>query len=340
MDKVNLKSLDMDELVIFMDEHDESAFRAKQLIHWMYEKRAGSLDDITVFSKDLRQKLSEVAYIPAFNLANVVTDDDGTEKYLLALNDGLSVECVLIPDENRQTLCVSSQVGCAIGCSFCKTGTMGISRSLEAHEIVDQLLVVSERIEPKIITNIVFMGMGEPFNNLDEVSKSISVMTGVLAMAPRRITVSTCGIVPGILEFPSKIPAVNLAISLNAASNTVRDSIMPINKRYPIEEVIDACKQLPLKKGKRITFEYVLLKGINDSLNEASKLVKLLKGLNSMVNLIPFNPYEGSSYEAPSAETVMEFQSVLTGAGILAFTRKSKGNKVMAACGQLWSDAS
>ena len=337
MDKVDLKSLDMDGLLEFMAGQGEPAFRARQLMHWMYEKRAASIDDITVFSKKLRQRLSESACISTLKLKDRVLDDDGTEKYLLALEDGLSVECVLIPDEDRLTLCVSSQVGCAQGCVFCKTGTMGMSRDLLAHEIVGQLLAVSGLLRPKKITHIVFMGMGEPLLNLLEVAKAIAgTITGILGMSPRRITVSTSGVVPGILDLPFKAPGVNLAVSLNAASDHVRDSIMPINRRYPIAEIVSACRKFPLKKGRTITFEYVLLKGINDSLSEATKLAKLLKGMSAKVNLIPFNPYEGSLCQAPSEESVLKFQSVLMDAGILAFVRKSKGGKVQAACGQLW----
>ena len=336
MDKVDLKSLDMDGLLEFMAALGEPSFRARQLMHWMYEKRAASIDDITEYSKGLRQKLSECAYISSLKLRERVQCDDGTAKYLLALEDGLSIECVLIPDKERLTLCVSCQVGCAQGCGFCKTGTMGILRDLLAHEIVGQVLAVSELIEPGRITHIVFMGMGEPLLNLLETAKAIGTMTGVLGMSPRRITVSTCGVVPGILDLPSKAPGVNLAVSLNAASDHVRDSIMPINRCYPIAELVSACRQFPLKKGRTITFEYVLLKGINDSLNEAARLAKLLKGISAKVNLIPFNPFEGSLCQSPSEESVLEFQSVLMDAGILAFVRKSKGGKVQAACGQLW----
>ncbi len=255
MDKVDLKSLDMDGLVEFMAGLGEPAFRARQLMHWMYEKRAASIDDITEYSKGLRQKLAMCAYISTLMLKERVLDDDGTEKYLLALEDGLSVECVLIPDEERLTLCVSCQVGCAMGCGFCKTGTMGLLRNLKANEIVDQILAVSERLRPRKITHIVFMGMGEPLLNLLEVAKAIGTITGVLGMSPRRITVSTCGVVPGILDLPLKAPGVNLAVSLNAASDHVRDSIMPINRRYPIAELVSACRGFPLKKGRIITFE-------------------------------------------------------------------------------------
>ncbi len=336
MSRTNLKALSDEALVDLMAELGEPAFRARQLVHWMYERAAVSVEEITEFSKELRKKLSRRAYIGAIELSGRVSSEDGTEKFLYTLKDGLSVECVLIPDNDRMTLCVSSQVGCAMGCRFCKTGSMGFLRNLEAYEMVDQLLAVSGLMAPRQITNIVFMGMGEPLKNLEELSEALRKITGLIGMSPRRITVSTCGIAPEIHRLSQKAPGVNLAVSLNASSDRVRDSIMPVNRRYPLEELMQACRSFPLQKGRRITFEYVLLEGVNDSIADAHKLVGLLSGLSAKVNLIPFNPYEGAEFDPPSEETVLAFQDYLVEAGIKTFIRKSKGGDAMAACGQLW----
>jgi 23S rRNA (adenine2503-C2)-methyltransferase len=336
MEKQNLKALSLPAISAFMSELGEKDFRARQLISWIYLKGATSFDEITVFSKDLRKKLSEVAYIGSLSIRDICVSDDGTEKFLIALEDGLSVECVVIPGDNRFTLCVSSQVGCAMGCGICKTGSMGMVRNLFAYEIVEQLLAVSAHIAPSRVSSIVFMGMGEPFNNLEEVQEAIMRITGILGISPKRITVSTCGIVPGIISLPKKTPDVNLAISLNATTDAVRRKLMPVNKKYPLDLLIDACRKYPLKKGRKITFEYVMLKGLNDSIGDAVRLIKLLKGIKAMVNLIPFNTFEGSRYEASDESTVLEFQEKLFSAGVQVFIRKSKGNGVMAACGQLW----
>ncbi len=333
---VNLKSLSEEAIVSFMAELGEPAFRARQLVHWIYERGAVSVDSITVFSKDLRRKLSECSYIGKLEISERVAEGDGTEKYLLRLEDGLCVECVLIPDDDRLTLCVSSQVGCAMRCRFCKTGTMGLVRDLDAFEIFEQLMAVSAAVLPRRITNIVFMGMGEPLKNLDAVSEAVRRITGPLAMSPRRITVSTCGVAPEIMALSTKAPGVNLAVSLNASTDSVRDSIMPVNRRYPIRELLSACRSFPLGKGRRLTFEYVLLEGVNDSTGDAHRLAAILGGISAKVNLIPFNSYEGAEFRPPSPEVVLVFQECLVKAGIHTFIRKSKGGGVMAACGQLW----
>lgn len=336
MSRTNLKALSDEAIIDLMAELGESAFRARQLVHWMYERAAVSIEDITEFSKELRAKLSERAYIGAIELSHRASSEDGTEKFLYKLMDGLSVECVLIPNNDRMTLCVSSQVGCAMGCRFCKTGSMGFLRDLEAYEMVDQLLAVSGLLAPRKITNIVFMGMGEPLKNLNELSEALRKMTGIIGMSPRRITVSTCGVAPEIHRLSQEAPGVNLAVSLNASSDKVRDSIMPVNRRYPLEELLRACRSFPLRKGRRMTFEYVLLEGVNDSIADAQKLVGLLSGLSAKVNLIPFNQYEGAEFATPSEDTVFAFQDYLVKAGIHTFIRKSKGGDAMAACGQLW----
>jgi len=335
LQKTNLKALSKKELESFIANSGLPAFRAKQIISWIYEKYAQSIQDITELSKGLREKLSEKAYISNLELLGRQISKDGTEKFLFGLEDGESIESVLIPDEDRLTLCISSQVGCAMCCRFCLTGKMGLKRNLEAHEIVDQIISASMIIKPGKITNIVLMGMGEPLANFDNVVEALWRMTELIKISPKRITLSTSGIAPKILELPGKAPGVNLAISLNATTDTVRDYIMPVNKTYPLKVLMEACRKFPLSAKRRITFEYVMLKGVNDSDGDAKRLVKLLKGIPSKVNLIPFNPYEGSEFDRPYDERVIRFQNILIGGHLTAIIRKSKGQDILAACGQL-----
>lgn len=335
MDRINLKALSKKELESFVKESGLPSYRAKQIIHWIYEKYATSLEDITELSKDLRKTLSEKAYISNIALLDKKISKDKTEKYLFQLEDGETIESVLIPDEKRLTLCISSQVGCAMNCRFCMTGRLGLKRNLLAYEIIDQIIAVSRAIKPRHITNIVLMGMGEPLNNFENVTEALRRMKDFMSISPKRITLSTSGIVPKILELPKVAPAVNLAISLNATTDEIRDYLMPVNKTYSINKLIEACKRFPLQKGRRITFEYVLIKGINDSSEDAERLVKLLRGIPSKVNLIPFNPYPGSEFDRPDDENVRSFQEILLSHHVTAIIRKSKGQDIEAACGQL-----
>lgn len=359
MSKINLKALSKDALEEFVKEQGLPAYRAKQILQWIYEKRVESIKDITELSKELREKLSDAAYVSNLKLLSRQISKDGTEKFLFGLvapddsprrEDGESIESVLIPDEDRHTLCISSQVGCAMSCGFCLTGGIGFKRNLKAHEIVDQIIAVSRLISkttPPIpplikggergVTNIVFMGMGEPLLNLDEVVEALHRITGLMGFSRRRITLSTCGIAPAIAELYRRAPHVNLAISLNATTDDVRSRLMPINKKYPIRVLLDACRKakLLLSPRDRITFEYVMIEGMNDSLADAKRLVALLKGIPSKVNLIPFNPFEGSSFKKPSDERVLAFQEILVRGKIYTFIRKSKGQDILAACGQL-----
>lgn len=347
--KTNLKSLTPQQMAAFVHDAGLPLFRARQLLHWIYEKYARSIDDITELSQTLRKRLAEQSYISNLILLKRQISGDGTEKFLFALEDGESIESVLIPDKDRLTLCISSQVGCAMGCLFCLTGTLGFKRNLKAYEIVDQGIAVSRIIAPRKCTNIVFMGMGEPLSNFDEVVESLWRMTDLMKISKRRITLSTAGIVPKILELGgaggsvgrtrltprARAPRVNLAISLNATTDKVRDMLMPINNTYPLKSLIDACRRFPLEPRRRITFEYVMLNGINDSTADAKRLITLLKGIPSKVNLIPFNPYRGCGFRRPSDETVHTFQKILLDAHITALIRKSKGQDILAACGQL-----
>lgn len=335
MRKTDLKSLSQRAVESFIKDAGLPSFRSRQILHWIYERYAQAFEEITELSKKLREELAEKAYISNLTLLNRMTSHDGTEKFLFGLEDGETIESVLIPDEKRLTLCISSQVGCAMGCVFCLTGKTGLKRNLGPHEIVDQVISVNRMILPRRITNIVLMGMGEPLANFDNVVEALIRLTGVMMISPRRITLSTAGIVPRIAELGQLRLKVNLAISLNATTDTVRDVIMPINKTYPIKALLDACRKLPLSPTRKITFEYVMLKDINDSIADAKRLVRLLHGIQSKINLIPFNPYSDCEYERPDDIAVLRFQEVLAKADMTVIIRKSKGQDILAACGQL-----
>jgi 23S rRNA (adenine2503-C2)-methyltransferase len=335
MKKTNLKALSKEDVERFFKENNLPAYRARQLLHWIYERGATDIGEITEFSKPLREDLSAKTFISSLMLRKRQVSEDGTEKFLFELEDGGCIESVLIPDENRLTLCISSQVGCRMGCEFCLTGETGFVRDLLPHEIVDQYLSARRLASPGAITNIVFMGMGEPLNNLDNVAEAIRMLTGPAKFSKRRITVSTSGVVPRIPELPKKAPSVNLAVSLNATTDEVRSRIMPINRKHNIQTLLDALRKYPLPPGSRITIEYVLLRGVNDTGGDARRLVRLLKGIPCKINLIPFNEYEGSEFKAPDEARVLAFQKILTDSGMTAIIRKSKGRDILAACGQL-----
>ncbi len=333
--KINLKSLSKDGLSRFVEDIGLPRFRAGQLIHWIYEKHASDISGITEFSKELRSELDRLAYISGLRLARRLKSSDGTEKFLFALEDDETIESVLIPDDARLTLCISSQVGCAMGCKFCLTGKLGLIRNLRAYEIADQVIAVNRLILPRKITNIVMMGMGEPLANLEEVADALWRITEFIGISKRKITLSTAGLVPGIALLADKAPHVNLAVSLNASSDKGRDEIMPINRRYPLKTLMDACRKFPLGPRRRITFEYVMIGGVNDSLEDAGRLVKLVRGLRCKINLIPLNPHPESGMKRPSDTVVLRFQKALADSGLAVFIRESKGQDILAACGQL-----
>lgn len=335
MTKINLKALSKEEIGSFFHRLGLPAFRAMQLLHWIYEKQASTIEEITEFSRELREKLSVEAFISNLGLLERQISQDGTEKFLFGLEDGETIESVLIPDADRLTLCISSQVGCAMCCRFCLTGSIGFKRNLRAYEIVDQVISVGRSIAPRVITNVVFMGMGEPLANFENVVDALWRMREVMKISPRRITLSTAGLAPRILELAEKAPMVNLAISVNATTDDVRDILMPVNKTYPLRELIEACRKFPLPPRRRITFEYVLLKGVNDTPDDAKRLMKLLRGIPSKINLIPFNPYEGAEFGRPEEGRVLAFQEILLEGNMTAIIRKSKGQDILAACGQL-----
>jgi 23S rRNA (adenine2503-C2)-methyltransferase len=335
MSRIDLKALSKSEVEAFFLERGQKIFRAKQFLHWLYERHAESIDHITEFSQNLRAELNELAFISNLVLLNRLVSSDGTEKFLFGLEDGEAMECVLISDEDRLTLCISSQVGCALGCRFCLTGSFGLTRNLSAAEIIDQVIAVGRLVEPRKITNIVLMGMGEPLANLDNVVESLWRITGLMNISPARVTLSTSGLVPSLEKLPLIAPPVSLAVSLNATNDEVRSRIMPVNIKYPLKELLEACRNYPLKPRKKITFEYVVLKGINDSAEDARRLLRILQGIPSKMNLIPFNPYPGAEFRSPDEHDLLVFQKILAEGRMTSIIRKSKGRDILAACGQL-----
>ncbi len=339
-EKTNIKSLSRDEFSALLVDQGLKKFRADQVLSWIYAHYARSFDEMTNIAKPERTQLASSFYIRVPKIVRTETSHDGTRKFLFELEDKHTIESVLIPDEDRQTLCISSQVGCQQACRFCLTGSGGFTRDLKAYEIVDQVLEISRILKEegtRGITNIVLMGMGEPLANFDEVVKAIKLTTSNagLGFSPRRVTVSTDGLVPEIGKLGRAGVKVNLAVSLNATTDEVRDRIMPVNKRYPIKELLAACKRFPLEPRRRITFEYVLLRGVNDSPEDAQRLAKLLRGIKCKVNLIPFNPFPGSEFKRPDDGAVRRFQKVLLDARYTAPVRESRGQDISAACGQL-----
>ena len=337
--KTNLKSLSNTELALFIERMGEKPYRAKQVMRWLYKGFATSFDEMTDLSKGFREELENTAYVSNLNLLKDQTSKDDTKKFLFELEDGESIESVLIPNtkgETSYTLCISSQVGCAMNCLFCKTGELGLKRNLRAYEIVDQVISSKRIIGNDEITNIVFMGMGEPFNNFKEVRAALIKLTELLNFSKRKITVSTSGVVPGINKLGDEGPDVNLAISLNASTDKIRTRIMPINKKYPLKDLMRACRKFPLAPHRHITFEYVLLGGLNDTTEDAERVVELLKGIRAKVNLIPYNTTDpAADLKKPSEHSILVFQNIINNAGIATLIRKSKGADISAACGQL-----
>ena len=319
--------------------------RVNQIWGWVYNKGINSIDEMTTLSLDLREELKKYHNLERPQISDEQVSKDGTKKWLLKFNDGSEVETVFIPDDERGTLCVSSQVGCTLNCTFCHTGTQRLVRNLTSQEIVSQIIIAKDslsewRQEPRQITNIVMMGMGEPLYNFESVRDGILTMSddAGLSISKRKITLSTSGIVPKIKMAGDEIGSM-LAISLHATNNDLRNEIVPINKKYPIEELLEACRDYPgLSNSKRITFEYVMLKGVNDSEAEARDLVKLISGIPAKINLIPFNSWPGSSYECSDWEQIEKFGDIVNRGGYASPIRTPRGEDISAACGQLKSD--
>jgi 23S rRNA (adenine2503-C2)-methyltransferase len=333
-----IQSLSRDDLVNWLSEHGFRTFRADQILKWLYVRLADSFEQMTDLRKDVRTYLSRHFSIDRMPVEQELVSKDGTRKFLFRLQDGETVESVLIPERTHYTLCVSSQVGCAQGCRFCVTGQGGLTRSLTRSEIIGQIREVRRQMtDPGELTNLVFMGMGEPMANYSQLVSAIEAITNNdwgMKFAGRRVTVSTVGLIPKILEL-GRDTRVNLAVSLNAVDDETRSRLMPINRKYPIAALLDACRRYPLRKGRKITFEYILFKGINDSPEHARKLARLLAPLKAKINLIPFNPYPGSLFQRPSEDRIQAFQSVLIDKHYTSVVRYSKGLDIMAACGQL-----
>ena len=330
------------ELIELALELEETPLRGKQLYRAIYGRRVLDLRQITELSKQLREKLIANVSVTETRIERIFYSQDGTRRYLLNLGDRRQVEAVYLPEAHRDTICISCQVGCAVGCKFCMTAQLGIERSMTAGEIISQVLIVLNDVygmgtELPHGTNLVFMGMGESFLNYREVIKSIRIMADQegLGISPKRMTVSTSGIVPRIHEFAREAVRPHLAISLSATTDEQRTALIPINRKYPLRELIKACREYPLGERERLTFEYVMLDGINDTDEDARRLVKLLHGIKAKVNLIPHNPAPELPYRASSMERIMKFQKILVERDLPAYIRRPRGQDISAACGQL-----
>ncbi len=335
-EKIILTKLNKKELTDFLLTLDEKEFRAKQIISWIYNKSASSFDEMTDVKKDLREKLNEIATITDVKIKTKQVSKDGTIKYLLEYGDKNVAECVLMRFDNRGNLtaCVSSQVGCAMGCKFCATGKRGFIRNLLPYEIVEQILTIQRDTKLKV-TNVVFMGQGEPFHNFDNVYKAIEIINSELQIGIRRITVSTSGIVPKIKEIAQKELVPTLAISLHAPNTNLRKQIMPIENKYNLEELKNALQFYCNKTGKRITLEYILIGKLTDTKQAAYELINYMKDIKCNVNLIPYNPVYGDKFQKPSKKDIMTFKYLLESSGKKVTIRLERGADIDAACGQL-----
>ncbi len=343
LQKINIKSLNLPELKQKLDELGMEGFRSQQIKQWLYQKQVSSFEEMTNLGKTYRALLEEHFTIDRLPITRVQVSEDGTRKYLLQLEDGKVVEAVFIPADGRNTLCVSSQVGCAMDCQFCLTAAMGFKRNLSVYEIVEQIGAVVRDLQSngdeRRLSNLVFMGMGEPLLNTKNLYPALDLLQDPFCynFSRQHITVSTSGIATEVEKFGDQT-LVKLAISLNATTDKVRDEIMPINKKFPLQRLLEACQDMNLPKRNRITFEYVMLHDVNDTLEDAHRLVKILSHLKAKVNLIPFNEFPGSSYKRPSDDWIHKFQKILLDAGYVANIRKSRGRDILGACGQLAVD--
>jgi 23S rRNA (adenine2503-C2)-methyltransferase len=344
----NLIGLNRDELIAEIVAIGEKPFRANQLWHWMYHRGETDFSEMTTLSKDFRKTLAEHFVVRRPGVSKELTSKDSSRKWLLEFADGNAAETVFIPEEDRGALCVSSQVGCTLTCSFCHTGTQRMVRNLTPGEIVGQVMLARDSYsewpsgsDDRLLKNIVMMGMGEPLLNYENVAKALKIVMDNegIAISKRRITLSTSGVVPKIRQCGEEL-GVNLAISLHAVNDELRDELVPINRKHPIKELLQACREYPgSSNARRITFEYVMLKGVNDSLADARELVRLMKDMPAKFNLIPFNPWPGSIYECSERKTMARFADFINDAGFSAPIRAPRGRDIMAACGQLRTDS-
>ncbi|MBQ6812268.1 MAG: 23S rRNA (adenine(2503)-C(2))-methyltransferase RlmN [Agathobacter sp.] len=336
-EKIDIKSMNQKELISFMEELGEKAFRAKQIYQWIHEKRVDSFDEMTNISKKLIEVLKEKTYLTSLKKEEVQTSKlDGTKKYLFLLEDGNVIESVLMRYKHGNSVCISSQVGCRMGCRFCASTLDGLVRGLTAGEMLDQIYQIGKDIGERI-SNVVVMGTGEPLDNYDNLLKFIELLTDEngINISQRNLTVSTCGIVPKMRELAEENLAITLALSLHASNQHKRMELMPVANKYDIHEVIDACKYYFDKTGRRITFEYSLVGGVNDTDEDAKELVHLIRGINCHVNLIPVNPIKERDYVQSNAKVIEAFKNKLEKSGINATVRREMGRDIDGACGQL-----
>ena len=341
-DRIELLGLTREELRDFMVGLGELPYRAQQLYYSINHRRVITFDEMTDLPKTLRRLLDEHAVVTRTRIENIFISSDGTRRFLLKLGDDVEVESVFMPEERRDTICISSQVGCPLACDFCMTGVIGLKRNMTAGEINSQVLIVLNEVygagvDPPHGTNIVMMGMGEPHLNYDNVIKSVRLLAdeGGPGIAPRRVTLSTAGVVPRIYDLAKEEIRPRLAVSLTAPNDELRNRLFPINRKYPLSQLMEACRNYPLGERERLTFEYVMLDGVNDSDRDARELVRLLSGIQAKVNLIPHNPAPELQYESSSMERILSFQNILTESGIPSFIRRPRGQDISAACGQL-----
>ncbi len=354
MSRQNLYDLSLQDLQDWVETHDLKPFAVTQMVQWLYDKRVDSIEEMSNVSKTARTLLLEQFSLPQFETVQTHVSTDASLKFVHRLTDGEMIESVLMPQARRITLCVSSQVGCAMGCTFCKTAEMKLKRQLSQGEILGQVLAafkfmvsgspeakqLQDSAETDHISNIVFMGMGEPLHNLDAVVEAVRILLDQRAFnfSRKKITVSTSGLAPQIVQFAKEVPA-RLAVSLNASNDRLRTEIMPINRRHDLQELLAACKEYARLSGGMATLEYVLLRDLNDTLEHAAELVRLISKTPCKLNLIPFNPYPGSPYKRPEEERIKQFHTYLADRGFQVNIRYSKGLDVLAACGQLATDS-
>ena len=339
--RIDLKGMPLEELEAFFSQWGKERYRARQVSRWIYGKLVDNFDVMTDLSREFRAMLSLSCRVSSPPAERIDVSSDGTEKALFRLEDGAAVESVLIPDEERRTLCISSQAGCALGCVFCATAAMGFHRDMLSSEIVHQVCFFSRRLAQRgeKLSNIVFMGMGEPLLNLPQVSRVIDILLSQygFGFSGKRVTVSTAGIVPEMLELARKYP-VSFAVSLNASRDDQRSLLMPINRKHRLKEIVAAMRKIPLQSGRKATVEYVLLAQVNDAPEDAAALARLLKGARIKVNLIPYNEQRSSSFRSPGNEVIERFRDILLAEGIQAIIRERRGADIAAACGQLCAD--
>ncbi len=342
-EKINLLDFTSEKLKAFFLERGEKPFRATQIIKWMHQHSVDNFDDMSNVSKALRADLEDIAEIRSLEIAIHDKSKDGTHKWLLRLPDGNCIETVFIPEDDRGTLCISSQVGCALDCTFCSTARQGFNRNLTVGEIIGQLWLAKKILQPdpesnRVISNVVFMGMGEPLLNFENVVDAMDIMLddNAYGLSKRRVTLSTSGVVPALDRLRDRAD-VSLAISLHAPNDALRDQLVPVNRKYPIKKLLDSCLRYMDGKAarERITIEYVMLDGVNDSDENARELIKVLKDVPVKVNLIPFNPFPETRYKRSSNNRIYKFRDILVNAGLIVMTRKTRGDDIDAACGQL-----